>query len=62
MKLICTLQTVEEYFSAAAFAEANEHQTARELLQRHEAGMKKTACAVSVSDEKRLRAAAPTAA
>jgi len=60
MKLICTLRTIEENFSAAAFAEENEHQTARELIRRQEAG-KKNGGAVSVSDEKR-RGAAPSAA
>uniref|UniRef100_UPI004056EAA6 hypothetical protein n=1 Tax=Candidatus Electronema sp. TaxID=2698783 RepID=UPI004056EAA6 len=36
MKLICTLQAIEESFSAAAFAEENEHQAAREMLRRQE--------------------------
>jgi hypothetical protein len=36
MKLTCTLRLIEETFTAAAFAEENEHETARELLRQQE--------------------------
>ncbi|WP_417909883.1 hypothetical protein [Candidatus Electronema sp. PJ] len=52
MKLICTLQAIEESFSAAAFAEENEHQTARELLRRQETERKAQLRAPVVSREK----------
>ncbi|WP_417913272.1 hypothetical protein [Candidatus Electronema sp. TJ] len=61
MKLICTLQALEEQFSAAAFAEENEHQTAREMLRRQE-GERKAQLhpAAAVSTEK-LGALTPAA-
>jgi len=53
MKLLCTLRLIEESFSAAAFAEENEHQTARELLRQEEAE-RPSCCAHAGSDEHRL--------
>ena len=41
MKLICTLQAIEESLSAVAFAEENEHQTARELLRQQDSERKR---------------------
>jgi hypothetical protein len=52
MKLICTLQAIEEHFSAAAFAEENEHQTARELLRRQEDERKAQHRPAAVNTEK----------
>ncbi|WP_417915881.1 hypothetical protein [Candidatus Electronema sp. JC] len=43
MKLICTLLAIEESFSAAAFAEENEHQAAREMLRRTD-GERRSQC------------------
>ncbi len=38
MKLVCTLRClIEETFTAAAFAEEGQHETARELLRKEEA-------------------------
>jgi hypothetical protein len=36
MKLTCTLRLIEDAFTATAFAEENEHETARELLRQQE--------------------------
>ena len=52
MKLICTLQAIEESFSAAAFAEENEHQTARELLRRQEGERKAQLCLAAAKADK----------
>lgn len=54
MKLICTLQAIEESFSAAAFAEENEHQAAREMLRRQDGERKgQLRAAAVISDEYR---------
>ena len=52
MKLICTLQAIEESFSAAAFAEENEHQAAREMLRRQDGEWKAQHRPAAVSTEK----------
>ncbi|CAK8712204.1 MAG: hypothetical protein CDV28_10249 [Candidatus Electronema aureum] len=59
MKLICTLQAIEETFSAAAFAEENDHQSALELLRRQEPE-RKTVSATPINREK-LRSLTPAA-
>jgi hypothetical protein len=59
MKLICTLKTIEETFSAAAFAEENDHQSALELLRRQEPE-RKTVSATPINREK-LRSLTPAA-
>lgn len=58
MKLICTLQAIEESFSAAAFAEENDYQTARELLRRQE-GERKAQCRPAAADAEKLGTLTP---
>jgi hypothetical protein len=50
MKLACTLRLIEETFSAAAFAEENEQETALALLGTKEAE-NSMFCACSASQE-----------
>lgn len=58
MKLACTLRLIEETFSAAAFAEENEQETARELLRQQEAE-RMSLHAASADSECRLCRLAP---
>uniref|UniRef100_UPI004055F9BA hypothetical protein n=1 Tax=Candidatus Electronema sp. TaxID=2698783 RepID=UPI004055F9BA len=51
MKLICTLQAIEESFSAAAFAEENEHQAAREMLRQLDGERRRQLRPAAVSSE-----------
>lgn len=59
MKLICTLRAIEESFSAAAFAEENEHQAACDMLRRQDSERRHQLRPAAASSEKCRRVMPP---